>query len=416
MSTQTLSNEDIRRRLFDEAMRLGLGELANRARIVLERVGFTPNPHRTAIGWIRAIRNLANVDEESFTPELSQVFEGNNVDIILGLESESKRQEFEVVIDDSLFPSESTPPTSNGSPSQERRPSSSSGSDTPYQTLDGQWWSLPRVRENSAHSSGRQTQQSSPTYVETPQNLAPTTRIRRDTPWAPRQHTTPIGNPLTIISTDSEHDIPPRPSVIPRRARYGDSSNAQEQWEQIPPERQYSDEADPVPPYMEQDWEKYQQQLAIARSFQQQGGSKETGNLNTEQEETHSLGELTNEFLQWIKDTKKDASTEASTIQNQVQTKPLNHRQRRGMEWKLMKERENNVPGLPTPTTTPEQELESQGPTTNPIPVTGNFIRDSPPHQLTSESQFEYTNPYRRDTRPGARAGNRKIMERTKAH
>ncbi|KAF9067037.1 hypothetical protein BDP27DRAFT_1365252 [Rhodocollybia butyracea] len=416
MSTQTLSNEDIRRRLFDEAMRLGLGELANRARIVLERVGFTPNPHRTAIGWIRAIRNLANVDEESFTPELSQVFEGNNVDIILGLESESKRQEFEVVIDDSLFPSESTPPTSNGSPSQERRPSSSSGSDTPYQTLDGQWWSLPRVRENSAHSSGRKTQQSSPTYVETPQNLAPTTRIRRDTPWAPRQHTTPIGNPLTIISTDSEHDIPPRPSVIPRRARYGDSSNAQEQWEQIPPERQYSDEADPVPPYMEQDWEKYQQQLAIARSFQQQGGSKETGNLNTEQEETHSLGELTNEFLQWIKDTKKDASTEASTIQNQVQTKPLNHRQRRGMEWKLMKERENNVPGLPTPTTTPEQELESQGPTTNPIPVTGNFIRDSPPHQLTSESQFEYTNPYRRDTRPGARAGNRKIMERTKAH
>ncbi|KAF9070202.1 hypothetical protein BDP27DRAFT_1362780 [Rhodocollybia butyracea] len=213
-------------------------------------------------------------------------------------------------------------------------------------------------------------------------------------------------NPVTIISTDSEHEIPPRPSIIPRRARYGDTSNAQEQWEQIPPERQYSDEADPVPPYLEQDWEEYQQQLAISRSFQEQRGSKERGNLNTEQQETQSIRELTNEFLQWVNETNlqdanREPKLETSTIQNQVETKPLNHRQRRGMEWKSMKERENKATGLPTPTTTPEQEQEPQTSTAKPTPVTGNFIRDSPPHQSMLESQFEYTNPYKRDNKPG---------------
>ncbi|KAF9060596.1 hypothetical protein BDP27DRAFT_1429914 [Rhodocollybia butyracea] len=134
-----------------------------------------------------------------------------------------------------------------------------------------------------------------------------------------------------------------------------DTSNAQEQWEQIPPERQYSDEADPVPPYLEQDWEEYQQQLAITRSFQQQRGSKERGNLSTEQQETQSMGELTNEFLQWVNDTSlQDAHMGPKlAIQNQVETKPLNHRQRRGMEWKSMKERENKAAGLPTPNNYP---------------------------------------------------------------
>ncbi|KAF9067758.1 hypothetical protein BDP27DRAFT_1364675 [Rhodocollybia butyracea] len=412
---QPISDEERRKQLLNEAMQLGFGRLTARARAFLLKVGFVLNLRRTPIGWLRALRELANVDEDTFSPELSQIFQGDNIDQILALEREADRQEFRVILDDLLFPSELTPPNLSPNTSQERRSNSSSGSDTPYQTLDGQWLSLPRVRENPAPSSGGQTQQSSPTYVETPQNQTPTTRIRRDTPWAPRQHTTRMENPVTIISTDSEHEIPPRPSIIPRRARYGDTSNAQEQWEQIPPERQYSDEADPVPPYLEQDWEEYQQQLAITRSFQQQRGSKERGNLNTEQQETQSMGELTNEFLQWVNDTSlQDAHMGPKlAIQNQVETKPLNHRQRRGMEWKSMKERENKAAGLPTPTTTPEQEQESQASTAKPTPVTQNFIRDSPPHQTMLESQFEYTNPYKRDNRPGVRAGNQEIMEMT---
>lgn len=69
-NTVRMTEQETRTRLFEEAMRLGLGDLANRARLVLEGVGIAPNPRQTVVGWIRTLRDIANVDEETFTPEL----------------------------------------------------------------------------------------------------------------------------------------------------------------------------------------------------------------------------------------------------------------------------------------------------------------------------------------------------------
>ncbi|KAF9029385.1 hypothetical protein BDP27DRAFT_1436651 [Rhodocollybia butyracea] len=168
----TSSDDGRRRNQLDEAMQLGFGNLTSRARALLLRVGFALNLNRTPIGWLRALREVANVNDDTFTPELSQVFQGDNIDQILTLERESNRPEFNVILDNSLYPSELIPPTPSDNPRQGGISNSSSGSDTPYQMLDGQWLNLPQVRENSLTSAEGQTQRSSPTYVETPQNPA----------------------------------------------------------------------------------------------------------------------------------------------------------------------------------------------------------------------------------------------------
>ncbi|KAF9060093.1 hypothetical protein BDP27DRAFT_1370829 [Rhodocollybia butyracea] len=396
------SDEERRRRLEAEAMRLGLGTLGNRARVLLERLGFTPNSRRTPIGWLRMLRDLANVNKDSFTPELSQVFQGDNIDIILGLELETRRREFAQIIEDSSFPSEITLAVSNQSSSQGRSNSRLRESDIGYQGSIEDAFPTPLGEESSLLSPAQD-------HGITPLNQNQHRRARRDTPWAPRQQIIQE-EPMNVanITSSSEVEFPPRPSLIPRRMRYGSTSTTGEAWEEIPPERQYSDEADPVPPYLEQDWKQYQQQLALARSFQQQGPkrlSTSNGETNIEQpEEDQSITELTAEFLQWRKDTKRasinEQETNTSTIQTMIQEKSVNHSKKRGMEWKRMKENEPNPRGIVTPPTTPERDPEISE-RTNSGPVTGDFVKDLPPHQAIQESVSTYMNPYKRDTRPG---------------
>ncbi|KAF9063203.1 hypothetical protein BDP27DRAFT_1368199 [Rhodocollybia butyracea] len=393
-----------------------LHEMARLVRDLLIRLGIQDQGERTAVGWLRLLEtlatnplselplNLANNIRDPRNARLLNhyVFQGDNIDIILGLELETRRREFAQIIEDSSFPSEITLAVSNQSSSQGRSNSRIRESDIGYQGSIEDAFPTPLGEESSLLSPAQD-------HGITPLNQNQHRRARRDTPWAPRQQIIQE-EPMNVanITSSSEVEFPPRPSLIPRRMRYGSTSTTGEAWEEIPPERQYSDEADPVPPYLEQDWKQYQQQLALARSFQQQGPkrlSTSNGETNIEQpEEDQSIAELTAESLQWRKDTKRasinEQETNTSTIQTMIQEKSVNHSKKRGMEWKRMKENEPNPRGIVTPPTTPERDPEISE-RTNSGPVTGDFVKDLPPHQAIQESVSTYMNPYKRDTRPG---------------